>query len=73
MDVSRINNTASAGIDLTIKSAETVNQINQMIVDKNQEVDNKMIRVNVEQKLDDLKKEGIAQNIDILADRKSVV
>jgi hypothetical protein len=38
-----------------------------MIVDKNQEVDNKMIRVNVEQKLDDLKKEGIAQNIDILA------
>jgi transcription initiation factor IIF auxiliary subunit len=67
MDVSRINNTASAGIDLTIKSAETVNQINQMVVDKNQEVDNKMIRVNVEQKLDDLKKEGIAQNIDILA------
>jgi len=67
MDVSRINNTASAGIDLTIKSAETVNQINQMIVDKNQEVDNKMIRANVEQKLDDLKKEGIAQNIDILA------
>jgi len=67
MDVSRINNKASAGIDLTIKSAETVNQINQMIVDKNQEVDNKMIRVNVEQKLDDLKKEGIAQNIDILA------
>lgn len=60
MDVSRINNTASAGIDLTIKSAETVNQINQMIVDKNQEVDNKMIRVNVEQKLDD-------------QDRKSVV
>ncbi|GIX43346.1 MAG: hypothetical protein KatS3mg129_3079 [Leptospiraceae bacterium] len=67
MDINSIQNTASAGIDLSIKSAEAVNQINQMIVDQKQEMDNKLININVEQKLEDLKKEGIAQNINILA------
>lgn len=66
MDINTIQ-PSTKGIDLTIKAAESVNQINQMIVDTNQDLNQKMINVNVQQKLDDLRQEGIAQAINVLA------
>ncbi len=54
-------------LDITLKSIDAVNKINQMIVDNSQNLQNKLLNFNVEQKLEDLKQEGIARNIDVLA------
>ncbi len=54
-------------LDITVKSIDAVNKINQMIVDNNQNLQNKLLNLNVEQKLEDLKQEGISRNIDVLA------
>lgn len=62
-----INNVAMNNLEMTIKSAEAVNQMNQMIVDTNQNLNNKLINVSVEQKVQDLQAEGIAREINLLA------
>ncbi len=62
-----INNSVKSALDLTMKSAEAVSQINQMIVDQNQDLSKKMINFNVEMKLQDLRAEGIANGINVLA------
>jgi tellurite resistance protein len=67
MDINSIQGFAASGLDLSVKAADTVNQINQMIIDRNQEIDKKLINLNAEQKIEDLKKEGIGQNLDVLA------
>ncbi len=62
-----INNVSMNNLEMTIKSAEKVNQINQMIVDTNQNLDNKLVNLSVEQKLQDLQTEGIAREVNLLA------
>ncbi|MFN3604318.1 MAG: hypothetical protein ACK4UJ_06390 [Leptonema sp. (in: bacteria)] len=62
-----ITSVTQNNLEMTIKSAEAVNQINQKIVDANQNLNNKMIHFSVEQKLQDLQAEGIAKEINLLA------
>ncbi|MCS7205271.1 MAG: hypothetical protein NZ853_06200 [Leptospiraceae bacterium] len=62
-----IQTTTSASMDLTIRSAEAVNQIQQMAIDRNQELNNRLIRFNTEQKIQDLQQEGIGRNLNVLA------
>lgn len=62
-----VNSVNHNNLAITVKAAETVNQINQMIVDTNQNLQDKMINLNVEQKLQDLKAEGIGRELNLLA------
>lgn len=62
-----VNSVNQNNLAITVKAAETVNQINQMIVDTNQNLQDKMINLNVEQKLQDLKAEGIGRELNLLA------
>lgn len=59
--------TSTNGLNLTVKAVNTVNQINQMIVDTNQNMNEKMIQVNTQLKLEDLQQEGIARSLNVLA------
>ena len=61
MDVSQ------AGADQVQRSVEAMNQVLQQATDSGQDLNEKMIRVNTEQKVADLKAEGIGRAVNLLA------
>jgi hypothetical protein len=61
MDVS------AAGMDQVQRSVEAMNQVLQQATDSGQEMSEKLIRVNAEQKVADLKAEGVGRALNLLA------
>lgn len=61
MDVS------AAGMDQVQRSIEAMNQVLQQATDSGQEMSEKLIRVNTEQKVADLKAEGVGRALNLLA------
>ncbi|EHQ06639.1 hypothetical protein [Leptonema illini] len=61
MDVS------AAGMDQVQRSVEAMNQVLQQATDSGQEMSEKLIRVNAEQKAADLKAEGVGRALNLLA------
>ncbi|MBW7859097.1 MAG: hypothetical protein H3C43_12580 [Leptonema sp. (in: Bacteria)] len=62
MDVS-----SATGSDQVQRSIEAMNQVVQQATDSSQEFSEKMIRVNTESKVADMKAEGIGRAINLLA------
>ncbi|MBU45150.1 MAG: hypothetical protein CMN76_18205 [Spirochaetaceae bacterium] len=60
MQISGNSNAAAQAMQQVAKAAETMNQINQMALDKTQALNGKMIGMNAEQKVGAQKTENIA-------------
>jgi hypothetical protein len=58
---------ATAGMDQVQRSVESMNQVLQQATDSGQDLSEKMIRVNTEQKVADLKAEGVGRALNLLA------
>jgi hypothetical protein len=56
-----------AGMDQVQRSVEAMNQVLQQATDSAQDMSEKLIRVNTEQKIADLKAEGIGRALNLLA------
>jgi hypothetical protein len=56
-----------SGMDQVQRSVEAMNQVLQQATDSAQDMSEKLIRVNTEQKIADLKAEGIGRALNLLA------
>ena len=56
-----------AGMDQVHRSIEAMNQVLKQATDSGQEMSEKLIRVNTEQKVADLKAEGVGRALNLLA------